>query len=79
MAAADGMKMTQARQFVGQKVAALDVSEPPAKASSEEFSAVDRCCAEDKLSATGSITNQLRPRCQPGVIHSQMRSAWTTF
>jgi|GEM_PF-2178252 len=85
MAAAAGMKMARARQLAGQKVAALDVGEPPAKASAVEFSAVDRCFAEVELSATGSFTNQLQPRFQTlpcfqhGVIHSQMQSASTTF
>ena len=85
MAAADGMKMRRARQFVGQNVAALKVGKPPSNASSEDFSAVDRCFAEHELSASGSFMNLLQPRfqywqrCQFGVIHLPTRSAWTTF
>lgn len=85
MAAAVGMKITRARQSAGQNVAALKVGESPANASSEEFSAVDRCFTEPELSASGSFTNQLllrfqsRPCCQFDVIHLQTRSAWITF
>ena len=79
MAAAAGIKIMRAGQVAGQKSVAREAAKPPVSVSSEECSGVECGFVQDRLSVTGSITNQLQRRCWLGVIHLPMQSAWPVF